>query len=214
MSALGDFDGDGFDDILIGAPEADPPGADDTGQSYVVFGGNFINAVDFFGGTANVALAGTAGADVMIGGQGDNRLDGFGGADVLKGGAGNDLLVVTDLNFQRIEGDSGTDTLVLEGTGLNLDLTATSNLKITGVEKIDLTGFGNNSLTLNLQDVLDISETSNALTVLGDTGDTVNATANTWTNAGSVGGFTTYTLGAASLILDDDLTQNVFLGGA
>ena len=33
----GDFNGDGIDDVIIGAPGADP-GFDDEGESYVVFG--------------------------------------------------------------------------------------------------------------------------------------------------------------------------------
>ena len=37
VSAAGDIDGDGFDDLATGAPQADPNGAD-SGASYVVFG--------------------------------------------------------------------------------------------------------------------------------------------------------------------------------
>ena len=37
MSAAGDVNGDGFDDLIIGASGADPNGAD-SGASYVVFG--------------------------------------------------------------------------------------------------------------------------------------------------------------------------------
>ncbi|CCQ52779.1 integrin alpha [Crocosphaera watsonii] len=38
MSGAGDINGDGFDDILIGASSADPNGNYDAGESYVVFG--------------------------------------------------------------------------------------------------------------------------------------------------------------------------------
>ena len=37
VSAAGDINGDNFDDLMIGAPLADPNG-DDSGASYVVFG--------------------------------------------------------------------------------------------------------------------------------------------------------------------------------
>lgn len=38
VSGAGDFNGDGIDDILIGARGADPVGKDDAGSTYVVFG--------------------------------------------------------------------------------------------------------------------------------------------------------------------------------
>jgi hypothetical protein len=38
VSRLGDVNGDGIDDIIIGAPSADPNGKDGAGESYVVFG--------------------------------------------------------------------------------------------------------------------------------------------------------------------------------
>jgi len=39
VSAAGDFNGDGIDDLVIGAPGADPDGNSNAGSSYVMFGG-------------------------------------------------------------------------------------------------------------------------------------------------------------------------------
>ena len=59
VSSAGDIDGDGFDDLIIGAPHADGPGAapgtrNDAGDSYVLFGdatiGGSINHVTNLGG--------------------------------------------------------------------------------------------------------------------------------------------------------------------
>jgi hypothetical protein len=41
VSGAGDVDGDGLDDLIVGAPNADPNG-ENSGQSYVVFSGDFL----------------------------------------------------------------------------------------------------------------------------------------------------------------------------
>ncbi|NES23584.1 MAG: hypothetical protein F6K41_32865, partial [Symploca sp. SIO3E6] len=48
VSSAGDINGDGIDDLIIGAPNADPNGNSDAGQSYVVFGSSngFSSSLD------------------------------------------------------------------------------------------------------------------------------------------------------------------------
>ncbi|CAC9447455.1 hypothetical protein [uncultured Gammaproteobacteria bacterium] len=67
------------------------------------------------------------------------------------------------------------DTLQLEGAGLTLDLTKISDRRIQDIEVIDMTGSGDNTLKLNLDDLLDASTSTNILKVLGNSGDKVNA---------------------------------------
>ncbi len=168
VSGAGDVNGDGFDDLIVGAPRE---GFSESGEAYVVFGGAF-------GGDGTpVTTTGTAAAEVLIGGLGDDSLTGGGGADVFRSGAGDDLLTVADVDFARIDGGTGFDTLALAGAGLHLDFSAIdSSSKVTDIEAVDLTGSGDNSLVLNVQDLLQLSDETNDLFVLGDTGDTVELT--------------------------------------
>jgi hypothetical protein len=92
----------------------------------------------------------------------------------LKGFDGNQTLIVNDANFSLVDGGAGMDTLRLagaEGFGLNLAAEA-----ITDIEQIDLVaGSLSSTLTVTQQSLLDLSSTSNILTVLGDSGDKVIA---------------------------------------
>ncbi|MBD2535525.1 FG-GAP repeat protein [Nostoc flagelliforme FACHB-838] len=82
VSNAGDVNGDGFDDLIIGAPSAAANGISESGQSYVVFGGKNIGS----GSTIN--LTGTASADTLIGTIGNNIIDGKAGKDTLTGNGG------------------------------------------------------------------------------------------------------------------------------
>jgi len=92
VSSGGDVNGDGFDDIIIGAGV--------TGystDSYVIFGRDFTDKVTRTGTAGNGTLTGTAGNDILIGGLGNDRLIGGTGIDVLIGGAGNDIAMEVKL---------------------------------------------------------------------------------------------------------------------
>ncbi len=187
VASAGDVNGDGLSDLIVGASRV---GDYHEGKSYVIFGsttGAFAQtAVDQLGTGGNNNLIGTAVAETLIGGEGNDTLTGNGGADVLYGGAGNDNVVLNASNIAalisrfgsggntnqlaRIDGGSGMDTIMLSGSGLLLDLTAIANQggslpnsssRIESIERIDLTGSGNNTLTLDVKDVMDMAGMNN-----------------------------------------------------
>ncbi|OKH25099.1 hypothetical protein NIES1031_14765 [Chroogloeocystis siderophila 5.2 s.c.1] len=178
--------------------------------------GNSLNNV-LDGKAGNDTLIGLAGNDTLIGGegndiltskQGNDRLIGGKGIDELYGGAGNDTL-----SFKRLDGGGSTDTLAVDGSGVFVDLTTLPNNRIQGIEIIDLTGTGNNSLKLTRLDLLDLSNTTNQLIVNGNAGDAVTSTRQRWLSGGTttLNGilYDCYTSGAATLLVDADITQTI-----
>ena len=199
VSTAGDVNGDGLDDLIVGAHGAQQSNGANPGKSYVIFGKTDTNAInltelsgdlkytiDHLGDKNANILTGTSGNEIFVAGAGNDTLIGNGGMDVLNAGAGNDTITINASNITalaqtnvgnraRVDGGGNIDTLILDGSGLTLDLTNISNIRIQDIEKIDITGSGNNDLTLNLNDVLDASTSTNILKVLGNSGDSVNA---------------------------------------
>jgi hypothetical protein len=197
VSTAGDVNGDGLDDLIVGA--LGPEKGAHPGKSYVIFGktdtnainltqlnGDLKYAIDHLGDKNANTLTGNSNDEIFVAGAGDDTLIGNGGMDVLNAGAGNDTITINASNIAvlaqtgagnraRVDGGGNIDTLELDGSGLTLDLTNISNIRIQDIEKIDITGSGNNDLTLNLNDVLDASTSTNILKVLGNSGDSVNA---------------------------------------
>ncbi|MDB5472530.1 MAG: Ca2+-binding protein toxin-related [Caulobacter sp.] len=100
VASAGDINGDGLDDLIIGATSAGANGA-----GYVVFGQS-----------SRVNFVGASGNDTSSGGRRDDTLSGLGGNDVLYGLGGDDLLDGGDLSDLLYGGD-GADDLVGGGGG-------------------------------------------------------------------------------------------------
>ena len=182
VSGAGDVNGDGFADLLIGAPNADI-NAVDSGSSYVVFGGLGSSAT--VGTSSADTLTGDTGVNQLIGGAGNDVLLGKGGADVLSGGSGDDVLAIVDANFAKIAGGLGTDTLRFDAN-FNLNMTNLANNKVDSIEAIDLNNQGS-TLTLNVGDILSIagSGAANDLRIFGGATDSVDRSGTNFTDSGT-----------------------------
>ncbi len=209
VSGAGDVNGDGFDDLIVGARGADPNGGF-SGSSYVIFGrGDFGGGIPEIVGTPrDDQLRGTAEAEHFKAGDGDDNMTGRGGADIFEGGAGDDAIRVADLDFVSVDGGSGDDVLHLAGSDLNLDL-ANFDGKISGIETICLYGKGDNTLTLTATDLLNLSDTTNTLKVNGNAGDRIVLDGD-WVDGGSRGSgyYHVYTNDDAVLLVGMNVTTD------
>ncbi|MFJ3075450.1 BapA/Bap/LapF family large adhesin [Pseudomonas sp. NPDC087029] len=167
-----------------------PNGTSDTATLTI----NLDNAAGFTATTSmladslddGVALAAAAAAsDVIAGTDGNDHLVGSqGGHITLQGGAGDDTLVVVDQQFASVDGGTGTDTLLWGGGDTSIDL---GNLvgRVHNIEVIDLNDTSSVALTLNLADVVAITETGkDTLIIKGDDKDSVHLTDN-WALTGN-----------------------------
>ncbi|MDO8346013.1 MAG: hypothetical protein Q7T48_22635, partial [Cellvibrio sp.] len=201
VSTAGDVNRDGFDDLIVGALGADRNG-EDFGSSYIMFGrSDFGRDADYQGTAGNDELMGTQAAEGFEAGAGNDKMIGHGGADVLYGEAGDDYIRVADLNFQSVDGGAGRDTLELGGGGLNLNLASVRG-RVSDIETIYLYGTGDNTLTLSVSDVLNLSDETNTLRIKGNAGDSVAGLTSGWVDGGIQGDFHVYVQYQAVLQID------------
>jgi len=135
VNAAGDVNGDGIDDVIIGAYLADPNGGA-SGETYVVYGKQQLGLEDFtiavtgvatetsngdtasndasfyvdIDGNPNNTIIGSPVGGTINGGVGNDLINGGPGDDVINGGAGNDTINGGTGN-DIINGDDGDDII-------------------------------------------------------------------------------------------------------
>jgi len=140
VSSAGDINGDGFDDIIIGASHADPNGSR-SGESYVVFGqaGSFGASLDLsaLNGSNGFVINGIDGGDYSgrsVSSAGDINGDGF--DDIIIGAYGADPNGGRSGESYVVFGQAG-------GFGASLDLTAlngSNGFVLNGIGGFDFSG--------------------------------------------------------------------------
>jgi Ca2+-binding RTX toxin-like protein len=97
----------------------------DTGGQLISseYGTDTISGIEAVVGTGlDDALFGGAGDETLVGSAGNDLLVGGGGNDLLLGGANDDTLMIADANFNVVDGGTGADLLVFDGS-FDLDIT-------------------------------------------------------------------------------------------
>jgi VCBS repeat-containing protein len=179
ITALFDVDGDpGTAEISLFSTEV--IGKSDSAETL----NGFPQADLLFGSDMSDTISGGGGDDIIFGFEGDDTLSGGSGADIVRAGGGNDVIIVSEDPElgDEIDGGLGRDVLRIEALGEIDALLAT--LDIEGIEAIDLDNGQSNSLTLSFDEIIELSDTSdadlenlldqalpNARTIYGDTTD-------------------------------------------
>jgi hypothetical protein len=142
VACAGDVNGDGYDDVIIGARYVDTDGKRDAGAAYLVFGkATFLTSTIELGGldgVTGITLKGTNQDDhfgVSVSGAGDVNADGF--DDIIVGAALSDIGAFDSGAAYVIFGKSTFTSSTLAAASLD----GSNGFIMKGIDASDLAGF-------------------------------------------------------------------------
>lgn len=148
---------------------------------------------------------GTFDADVMTAGL----------LESIDAGPGDDIITITDDNFNSINGGSGVDTLVISGDGLDgidgmIDMAGlVARGAVLNFEGIDMTNGESDTLLLTADQVIAMTDAGNLMIIDGDVGDTLNSQGEGWIAGGTtiIDGveYDIYSAGEATIHVNPDV---------
>ncbi|MBN3991121.1 MAG: FG-GAP repeat protein [Nostoc sp. NMS2] len=142
VSSAGDINGDGIDDLIIGASSADPNGQLNAGESYVVFGSNSgfepsfnLSSLNGSNGFVINGIDGGDGSGISVSSAGDINGDGI-----------NDLIIGASSASPNGQSAAGSSYVVFgssNGFGASLNLSSldgSNGFVINGIDSGDFSG--------------------------------------------------------------------------
>jgi len=147
VDAAGDINGDGIDDLIIGAIHADPNGNSNAGSSYVVFGRNTANVGNFPASLALSSLNGSNGIRIDGAAVSDRSGYSVSAAGDINGDGTDDLIVGAPFANPNGNTDAGSSyvvfgqTTAFPATLALADLNGSNGFRLDGVAEGDKSGY-------------------------------------------------------------------------
>lgn len=137
VSSAGDINGDGYDDLLIGALGVNHAAPyHQEGSAYIIYGGKQFAVTVNSETSGNDTITGDTSANTLNGSDGDDMLSGLGNSDILIGGQGNDTLI-GGTGADKLWGGGKIDIFTFAAGDSSVSITGSNNAgAITGYDTI------------------------------------------------------------------------------
>lgn len=219
LTSAGDLNNDGFDDLLVGAPEL----SDNTGGVLVIYGR--AEGYDLATGAVQMGVSANQTGQTLIGGSSAETMSNMNGATsydniAFKAGGGNDTINLFGNSVRGIDGGAGYDTLNIMSGG-NIDLRGLGD-HLSSVEQFNIGATTAGTLTLRIDQIFQLLQQSSDGTLrfsTDATGATLRIDNNDngkstladlgFTDQGTTGSTESWGFGGYTLYVDSDVAVTV-----